>query len=41
MNGTIDLRTGTLRPHRRDDLITKIDTVKEKCDEIKEVVDNL
>ena len=24
LNGTIDLRTGELRPHRRDDLITKI-----------------
>jgi putative DNA primase/helicase len=23
-NGTIDLRTGTLRPHRRDDLLTKL-----------------
>jgi putative DNA primase/helicase len=24
LNGTIDLRTGRLRPHRRDDLITKL-----------------
>jgi putative DNA primase/helicase len=24
LNGTIDLRTGQLRPHRRDDLITKL-----------------
>lgn len=27
-NGTIDLRTGELRPHRREDLITKITDVK-------------
>lgn len=27
-NGTIDLRTGELRPHRRDDLITKIAPVE-------------
>lgn len=27
-NGTIDLRTGTLRPHRREDLITKLAPVK-------------
>lgn len=27
-NGTIDLRTGKLRPHRRDDLITKIAPVE-------------
>lgn len=26
-NGTIDLRTGALRPHRRDDLITKLAAV--------------
>jgi putative DNA primase/helicase len=24
LNGTVDLRTGTLRPHRREDLITKV-----------------
>jgi P4 family phage/plasmid primase-like protien len=24
LNGTLDLRTGTLRPHRREDLITKL-----------------
>ena len=28
LNGTIDLRTGELRPHRRDDLITKIAPVQ-------------
>ena len=28
LNGTIDLRTGQLRPHRRDDLITKLAPVK-------------
>lgn len=28
MNGTIDLRTGKLRPHRRDDLITKLSKVE-------------
>jgi len=27
-NGTIDLRTGSLRPHRREDLITKISPVE-------------
>jgi len=27
-NGTLDLQTGTLRPHRREDLITKICPVK-------------
>ena len=27
-NGTIDLRTGELRPHRREDLITSLATVK-------------
>jgi putative DNA primase/helicase len=27
-NGTIDLRTGTLRPHRREDLITKLAPVE-------------
>ena len=27
-NGTIDLRTGTLRPHQREDLITKLAPVK-------------
>lgn len=26
-NGTIDLRTGTLRPHRREDLITKLTAI--------------
>ena len=24
LNGTLDLRTGQLRPHRREDLITKM-----------------
>lgn len=28
LNGTIDLRTGELRPHRRDDFITKIAPVR-------------
>ena len=28
MNGTIDLRTGELRPHRREDLITKLAPVE-------------
>ena len=27
MNGTIDLRTGELRPHRKEDLITKLSPV--------------
>jgi putative DNA primase/helicase len=27
-NGTVDLRTGTLRPHRREDLITKLAPVQ-------------
>ena len=30
MNGTIDLRTGVLRPHNRDDLITKLAPVEYK-----------
>jgi len=28
LNGTLDLRTGELRPHRREDLITKLGPVK-------------
>jgi putative DNA primase/helicase len=28
LNGTIDLRTGRLRPHRREDLITKLSAVE-------------
>jgi len=28
LNGTLDLRTGTLRPHRREDLLTKIAPVE-------------
>lgn len=28
LNGTIDLRTGKLRPHRREDLITKLSAVE-------------
>ncbi|MEP7049452.1 MAG: phage/plasmid primase, P4 family [Pseudomonadota bacterium] len=28
LNGTIDLRTGKLRPHRREDLITKVSPVE-------------
>jgi putative DNA primase/helicase len=31
-NGTIDLRTGTLRSHRREDFITKIAPVSYDCD---------
>jgi putative DNA primase/helicase len=31
-NGTIDLRTGDLRPHRREDLITKLAPVKYRQD---------
>ena len=32
LNGTIDLKTGTLRPHRREDLLTKIVPVKSEPD---------
>ncbi len=31
-NGTIDLRTGTLRPHSREDLITKLSSVEYRPD---------
>ena len=32
MNGTIDLRTGELRPHRREDLLTKLAPVEYDAD---------
>lgn len=38
-NGTIDLRTGELRPHRRDDLITKISPVDYDADAKSELWD--
>jgi putative DNA primase/helicase len=32
VNGTVDLRTGEIRPHRREDLITKLSPVKYDSD---------
>ncbi|MCH8083452.1 MAG: primase C-terminal domain-containing protein [Myxococcales bacterium] len=39
LNGTIDLRTGILRPHRRDDLITKLAPVEYDPDARSELLD--
>jgi putative DNA primase/helicase len=39
LNGTIDLRSGELRPHRRDDLITKLAPVEYDSDARSELFD--
>lgn len=38
-NGTIDLTTGELRPHRRDDLITKLAPIEYHADAVSETWD--